>query len=117
SNLTHAFRFWTKRNGRKRALDVGAMFLVSRRQLQIFAKMVRRFVRGKSRPLRRNFKQNSTRLAKIDGMKIKAVDHRRNVETELDQLFPPARLFLVVCATKRNVMHRAGGIYPKLPVA
>src|SRR5439155_24720005 len=98
SNLTHLFRFRSERNRRQRPLDLGPMFLVLRRQLQIFAKVLNRFVGGKSRSFRGNFKQNSTGLAKINGMKIKTVDHRRNVETELDQPFSPAQLFLVVCA-------------------
>ena len=81
------------------------------------AKVFDRFIHGKSRSLRRNLKQNSAGLAEINGMKIEAVDHRRNVETEIDQLFSPAQLFFVVCTAKRNVMHCAGGIDSELSVA
>src|SRR3981081_3660690 len=72
--------------------------------------MFDRFVYREAWTFGRNLKQDAAGLAKIDRMKIKAIDHWRNVDTELGQLFAPAQLFLVVRAAKRDVMHRAGGV-------
>src|SRR5262249_36522043 len=45
------------------------------------------------------------RLAKIDRTKILAVENRRHVEAERDNLFPPDVLLLVRLGAKRDVMH------------
>ena len=49
-------------------------------------------------------------------MKIKTIDHRRDIETEVSHFFPPFQLFFVVGAAKSNVMHRAGRIDSELRV-
>src|SRR5438105_10811235 len=79
SNLTHAFRFRFDQNRRQRVLDLGPMFFVLRRELQTFAEIFGRLVHGESRSVSCNFKQNSARFAKIDGVKIKSVDDRRHM--------------------------------------
>src|ERR1017187_5082706 len=85
------------------------MRLVLVRQLQVFAEMLGRLVNGESRSFRRDLKQNSSRLAKIDGMKIFAIHHGADVETKIDQRFAPLQLFFVVWCPERDVMHRAWG--------
>ena len=39
-------------------------------------------------------------------MKVRAVDHWRHVVPEIDQMFAPLELFMLVLRSKRDVMHR-----------
>src|ERR1700730_1056976 len=108
SNLTRDLRFCLDQNWRKRTLDLGPMFLVLRRGLQAFAEAAGPVVSRETGTFSGDFEQNSTGLAKIDRMKIETVDHRRNMEPEVDQLFSPAQLLLIVRAAKCDVMRGAG---------
>src|SRR5712691_9264870 len=69
SNLTHAFCFCLDQNGRKRSLDLGAMLLVLRRQLQAFTEVFGRFINRETRAFGRDFEQDSAWLTEIDRMK------------------------------------------------
>ena len=85
------------------------MRLVLLRQLQVFAEMLGRLVDGESRSFGRDLKQNSSRLAKINGVKIFAIHHRADGETKIDQRFAPLQLLFIVRCPERDVMHRACG--------
>src|SRR5213078_4238466 len=63
-------------------------------------------VQGKTGWLRRDFEKHAAGFAKINRMKIRAVDHWRHVVPEIDQMFAPLELFVLVLGSKRNVMHR-----------
>src|SRR2546430_5914152 len=51
----------------------------------------------------------STGFAEIDGMKIDAIHHRRDIVAEIDEMLAPLELFGIVLCAKRNMMHRTGG--------
>src|SRR5436190_23558412 len=73
------------------------------------AEFLQVFVQRKTGRLSRDFGQHAAGLAKIDGMKISAIDHRRDVVAEIDEMLAPLKLFGVVLCSKSNVMHRTGG--------
>jgi len=81
-------------------------------ELQTFAKMLGRLVDCKPRSFRRDFKQDPARLAKINGVKILAIDYRRDGETQIDKFLTPGELLLVIRRAKSDVMHRAGRDMP-----
>src|SRR5207249_5918108 len=64
------------------------------------------FVQSETRWLRRDFKKHATGFAEIDGMKIRAIDHWRDVVAEIDEMFAPLELFGFVLCAKGNVMNR-----------
>src|SRR6476661_10869335 len=64
------------------------------------------FIEGKTRWFGRDFKKHAAGFAKINGMKIRAIDHWRHVVAKVDQMFAPLELFLLVLRAKRDVMHR-----------
>ena len=41
----------------------------------------------------------------VDGMKISAIDHRRDVAAKIDEMLAPLELFGLVLRAKGNVMH------------
>src|SRR4029077_4549360 len=55
-----------------------------------------------------DFKQHAARLAEINGMKISAIDHGRDIVATIDEMFAPLELFRLVLRSKGNVMHRTG---------
>src|SRR5438046_10529165 len=61
---------------------------------------------GKTGWLGGDFEQHAARFAKINRMKVRAVDHWRHVVPEIDQMFAPLELFMLVLRSKRDVMHR-----------
>ena len=63
------------------------------------------FVQRKTGWLGSDFEQHAAGLAEIDGMKISAIDHRRDVVAEIDEMLAPLELFGVVLRSKSNVMH------------
>src|SRR4029077_12869839 len=95
SNLTRVFRSWSKQDRRQHALDLGPMLLVLRRQLQSVTEILGRFVNRKSGPVGGNFKQNPSRFAEIDGVKVKTIDHWRHVQAKSDNSRAPFQLLLV----------------------
>src|SRR6478672_6343259 len=67
------------------------------------------FVQRETWRLSRDFKQHAAGLAEINGMKISAIHHRRDVVAEIDEMLAPLKLFGVVLRSKSNMMHRTGG--------
>src|SRR5215831_19747216 len=55
-----------------------------------------------------DFEQHAAGLAEIDGMKISAIHHWRDVVAKIDEMLAPLELFGVVLRSKSNVMHRTG---------
>src|SRR6201981_463152 len=66
------------------------------------------FVQRKTGWLGSDFEQHAAGLAEIDGMKISAIDHRRDVVAEIDEMLAPLELFGLVLRAKGNVMPRTG---------
>ena len=67
------------------------------------------FVQRKTGRLGRDFEQHAAGLAEIDGMKISAIHHWRDVVAEIDETLAPLKLFDIVLRSKSNMMHRTGG--------
>src|SRR6266498_3151448 len=63
-------------------------------------------VQGKTGWLSRDFEKHAAGFTKINRMKIRAVDHWRHVVPEIDQMFAPLELFMLVLRSTRDVMHR-----------
>src|SRR5438046_1967374 len=72
------------------------------------AEFVQFFVQRKTGRLSRDFEQHAAGLAEIDGMKISAIDHRRDVAAEINEMLAPLELFGLVLRAKGNMMHRTG---------
>src|SRR5919204_2371256 len=72
------------------------------------AEFIQFFVQRKTGWLSGDFEQHAAGLAKIDGMKISAIDYWRDVVAKIDQMLAPLELFGLVLRSKRNVMHRTG---------
>ena len=72
------------------------------------AEFLQFFVQRKTGWLGSDFEQHAAGLAEINGMKISAIDHRRDVVAEIDEMLAPLKLFGVVLRSKSNVMHRTG---------
>ena len=66
------------------------------------------FVQGETGRLGGDFEQHAARLAEINGMKISAIDYRRDVVAKIDEVLAPLELFGFVLRSKCNVMHRTG---------
>src|SRR6266480_1322416 len=64
------------------------------------------FIESKTGWLGGDFEEHAAGFAKINGMKIRAIDHWRHVIAKVDQMFAPLELFLLVPRAKRDVMHR-----------
>ena len=64
------------------------------------------FVQGETGWLGCDFEQHAARLAEINGMKVRAIDYRRDVVAEVDEMLAPLELFGFVFRAKGNVMHR-----------
>src|SRR5881397_2613400 len=73
------------------------------------AELFKLFVQSEAGRLSRDFKKHATGFAEIDGMKIDAIHHRRDIVAEIDEMLAPLELFGVVLCAKRNMMHRTGG--------
>ena len=73
------------------------------------AELYHLFVQSEAGRLSRDFKKHATGFAEIDGMKIDAIHHRRDVVAEIDEMLAPLELFGIVLCPKRNMMHRTGG--------
>jgi len=63
------------------------------------------FIQRKTGRLGRNFEQHAAWLPKINGMKISAIDYRRDVVAKVNEKLAPLELFRLVLRSKRNVMH------------
>ena len=63
------------------------------------------FVQRKAGRLSRDFEQHAAGFAEINGMKISAIDHWRDVVAKFDEMLAPLELFRLVLRSKRNVMH------------
>src|SRR5262245_15340275 len=63
-------------------------------------------VQGETRRLGRDLKQHAAGFAEINGMKIRAIDHWRDVVAEFDEMLAPSELFVLVLRAKGNMMHR-----------
>src|SRR5437773_12033266 len=72
------------------------------------AEFLQFFVQRKTGWLGSDFEQHAAGLAEIDGMKISAIDHRRDVVAEIDEMLAPLELFGLVLRSKGNMMHRTG---------
>src|SRR6478672_9855192 len=66
------------------------------------------FVQRETWRLSRDFEQHAVRLAEINGMKIIAIHHWRDVVAETDEMLAPLELFGVVLRSKSDVMDRTG---------
>src|SRR4029077_2436787 len=66
------------------------------------------FVQRKTGWLGRDFEQHAAGLAEINGMKISAIDHRRDVAAKVDEMLAPLELFGLVLRAEGNMMHRTG---------
>src|SRR5204863_4644375 len=66
------------------------------------------FIESKTGWLGGDFKKHAAGFAKINGMKIGAIDYRRHVVAKVDQMFAPLELFRLILRAKRDVMHRTG---------
>ena len=81
-------------------------------ELQTFAEVLDRFVDRESGPIGRDFKQDPARLTKIDGVKIFAIDHRRDGKAKIDKFLAPLQLLFIIRRAKCDVMHRSGRNMP-----
>ena len=70
------------------------------------AQLVHGLIRRKARRIGRNLKQHAARFVKIDGVKILAVGHRRNVKTRFGEFQLPGQLRFLAFRTERHVMNR-----------
>ena len=70
------------------------------------AELYHLFVQSEAGRLSRDFKKHATGFAEIDGMKIDAIHHRRDIVAEIDELLAPLELFGFVLRPERNMMHR-----------
>src|ERR1041384_980081 len=100
-----------QRDGRQDPFDLGPTGLELRRQLQIFAEMLGRLIGGEARAISRNLEKDAVRLAKINRVKIKPVDHRRNLEPKIDNAVAPFDLLRFVRTPERYVMNGAAGVH------
>src|SRR6266536_6714898 len=73
------------------------------------AEFLQFFVQRKTGWVSRDFEQHAAGLTEIDGMKISALDHWRDVVAKTDETLVPLKLFGVVLRSKSNVMHRTAG--------
>src|SRR5438034_8274801 len=73
----------------------------------MLAELLEFFVQGKTRWHRRDFEQHAAGFAEINGMKIRPIDHWRDVITKLDEMFAPLELFGFILRPERNMMHRS----------
>ena len=73
------------------------------------AELFKLFVQSEAGRLSRDFKKHATGFAEIDGMKIDAIHHRRDIVAEIDEMLAPLELFSIVLCAKRNMMNRTGG--------
>src|SRR5262249_50437753 len=65
---------------RQRLLDLRALRLEPRRQLQTRAQQLRRLVDGETRQVRGDLEEHATRLTEVDRVEILAVLHRRHAQ-------------------------------------
>src|SRR5438552_13558210 len=73
------------------------------------AEFLQFFVQRKTGWLGRDFEQHAAGLTEINGVKISAIDHWRDVVAKIDEMLAPLKLFGVVLRSKSNMMHRTGG--------
>src|SRR6516162_4074573 len=66
------------------------------------------FIQNETGRVRRNFKQHSAGFSEVNGMKIPAIDYRRDVVAQIDEMLAPLELFGFVLRAKGDVMHRTG---------
>ncbi len=63
------------------------------------------FIQSKAGRLSRDFKQDATGLTEVNGMKVSAIDYRRDVVAKIDEMLAPLELFGLVLRSKRNVVY------------
>ena len=63
------------------------------------------FVQSEAGRVSGDFKKDPAWFAEVDGMKIRAIDYRRDVVAKIDQTLAPPELFGLVLRSKRDVMH------------
>ena len=90
---------------RQDRLDLGAMGLVLRRQLELFAESLDRLVDCEARRIGGELEQNAARLAKVYGMEVIAIDHRRRMEAGSFDGAAHRELRCIVRHPKSDVMH------------
>src|SRR4029077_13950226 len=73
------------------------------------AEFIQFFVQRETWRVSRDFEQHAAGFAEINGMKIIAIHHWRDVVAKIDEMLAPLELFGVVLRSKSNVMHRTGG--------
>jgi hypothetical protein len=66
------------------------------------------FVFGEPWGIGRNFEKDTTRLAKVDRVKISPVHDWANVAAKADYLFPQCHLLFIVENAEGDVMNRTG---------
>src|SRR5215472_7059795 len=64
------------------------------------------FVQSETGRLGGDFKKHAAGFAKINGMKIDAIDYWGHIVAEIDEMFAPLELFVIVLCAKGNMMHR-----------
>ena len=63
------------------------------------------FIQHKTGGLGRDFEQHAAGFTEVNGMKISAVDHWRDVVAKINEMLAPPELFRLVLRSKGNVMH------------
>ena len=76
------------------------------------AEFIQFLIQSETGRLSCDFKEYSTGFAEINRMKIRTIDHGRDVIAKINQMFPPFYLFGLVPRAKGNVMHRTRGNTP-----
>src|SRR6516164_4620260 len=108
SNFLALFERWKFDPG-QRIFDFGSITFEPYRKLEALAKIFDRLVSCKAGRISRDFKQNTARLAKINGTEILAVDDWRDVVLEFGERIPPLHLLIVCCRSPRHMMHGSDG--------
>src|SRR3954466_9716703 len=97
---------------RQRALDLLAVRLGDRRQLQLRAELGRSFVDGKSGAIRGDLEENTSGLFEIHGVEVLPVHHRRDAEPPGFDRRTLLQLTGVTGCSKCHVVNRAHSAGP-----
>src|ERR1700710_3085761 len=90
--------------------DFGAARLEERRQRELFAKRLHRFVGGETRAVGGDLEQDAVRLAKIQAAEIEPVDGAAVADAEFVEPLQPSVVLRVIRRAEGDVMHAAGSL-------
>ena len=85
--------------------SVGVLTVPRGLEAQVVAEFLDTLIRCESRRIGRDLKENASRLAEVDRVKVSAIHHRADVVAEIGQLFATLALTRIVRRAERNVMH------------